>query len=95
MSTIFYHVNGWKQLSDKIVEKGYSSVFVLVDQNTKSHCLSHFDQHFSHPYNLLTMDAGEANKHIGTCEHLWSSLSEQSADRNSLLHNLGGGVVAD
>ncbi|MGB1941578.1 MAG: 3-dehydroquinate synthase, partial [Flavobacteriaceae bacterium] len=75
MSTIFYHDNGWKQLSDTIVEKSYSSVFVLVDQNTKSHCLSHFDQHFSHPYTLLTMDAGEANKHIGTCEHLWSSLS--------------------
>ena len=95
MSTIFYHDNGWKQLSDTIVEKSYSSVFVLVDQNTKSHCLSHFDQHFSHPYTLLTMDAGEANKHIGTCEQLWSSLSEQGADRNSLLLNLGGGIVTD
>jgi len=95
MSTIFYHANGWKQLSDTQKEKGYSSVFVLVDQNTKSHCLSHFDQHFSHPYTLLTMDAGEANKHIGTCEHLWSSLSKQGADRNSLLLNLGGGVVTD
>ena len=95
MSTIFYHDNGWKQLSDTIEEKSYSSVFVLVDQNTKSHCLSHFDQHFSHPFTLLTMDAGEANKHIETCEHLWSSLSEQGADRNSLLLNLGGGVVTD
>ena len=95
MSTIFYHDNGWKQLSDTIIEKSYSSVFVLVDQNTESHCLSHFNQYFSHPYILLTMDAGEANKHIGTCEHLWSLLSEQGADRNSLLLNLGGGIVTD
>ena len=95
MSTIFYHDNGWKQLIDTIVERSYSSVFVLVDQNTKSHCLSHFDKYFSHPYTLLTMDAGEANKHIGTCEHLWSFLSEQGADRNSLLLNLGGGIVTD
>ena len=41
------------------------------------------------------MEAGETNKHLATCEDLWASLSEQGADRNSLLINLGGGVVTD
>ena len=50
---------------------------------------------FSIAYTLLTMEAGETNKHLATCEDLWASLSEQGADRNSLLINLGGGVVTD
>ena len=34
-------------------------------------------------------------KNIKTCEYLWNQLSENSADRQSLLINLGGGVVTD
>lgn len=95
MSSVFYSENGWKQLNDTLAAKSYSSVFVLVDQNTKLCCLPHFDQQVLHPYTLLQMDAGETNKHIDTCQQLWSSLSEQGADRNSLLLNVGGGVVTD
>ncbi len=95
INTVFYSENGWKQLHDTLAAKRYSSVFVLVDQNTKLCCLSHFDQQILRPYTLLQMDAGETNKHLDTCQRLWSSLSEQGADRNSLLLNVGGGVVTD
>jgi 3-dehydroquinate synthase len=41
------------------------------------------------------MAAGEENKNLKTCEKLWHDLSEHGADRNSVLINLGGGVVTD
>ena len=41
------------------------------------------------------MPSGEVNKTIHTCVDVWNTLSEKGADRNSLLINLGGGVVTD
>lgn len=95
ISTVLYGEAGWDCLDDTIKSNRYTSIFLLVDTNTNQHCLPLFDNLFQHPYTLLTMEAGETNKHLATCEMLWTSLSEQGADRNSLLINLGGGVVTD
>tara|TARA_B100000900_G_scaffold375119_1_gene356859 strand:+ start:576 stop:1646 length:1071 start_codon:yes stop_codon:yes gene_type:complete len=95
ISTVLYTEKGWNRLDKTADSKQYTSIFVLTDSNTNQHCLALFDNHFQHPYTLLTMEAGETNKHLSTCEDLWVSLSEQGADRNSLLINLGGGVVTD
>lgn len=94
-STVLFNETGWNCLIDTIKSNRYTSIFLLVDGNTNQHCLPLFDNFFQHPYTLLTMEAGETNKHLATCEDLWASLSEQGADRNSLLINLGGGVVTD
>lgn len=73
----------------------YSTVFVLTDFNTQSHCLPHFKQEANFEFTALNMPAGEEHKHINTCVSLWDSLSALGADRKSLLINLGGGVVTD
>ena len=74
----------------------YSSVFILVDTNTKKNCFSRFinQTRLDNP-KIIFMRAGEENKNIQTCEELWNQLSELGADRNSVLINLGGGVVTD
>ena len=95
ISTVLYTDKGWNRLDKTVGSNKYTSIFVLTDSNTNQHCLPHFDNYFQHSYFLLTMEAGETNKHLATCEDLWGSLSEQGADRNSLLINLGGGVVTD
>ena len=95
ISTVLYTEKGWNRLDETAGSNHYTSIFVLTDSNTNRHCLSIFDNHFQHAYSLLTMEAGETNKHLSTCEDLWASLSERGADRNSLLINLGGGVVTD
>jgi 3-dehydroquinate synthase len=95
ISTVLYAEKGWNRLENTIQSNRYTSIFILTDSNTNQHCLPLFDNHFKHAYNLLTMEAGENNKHLATCETLWASLSEKGADRNSLLINLGGGVVTD
>ena len=95
ISTVLYKEKGWTHLDETVGSKQYTSIFILTDSNTNQHCLPLFDNHFQNSYTLLTMEAGETKKHLATCEDLWASLSEQGADRNSLLINLGGGVVTD
>ena len=77
--------------------ENYSSIFILVDNNTKIHCLPVFLKYFTDLKNVdvLTIKAGEENKHLETCQDVWQKLSDLGADRKSLLINVGGGVVTD
>ena len=96
LNNISYEEKGLKNLSAILSDKNYSSVFVLVDTNTKEKCLKRFVR-ISKIENatVLTMPAGEENKNLITCEALWNELSFLGADRDSALINLGGGVVTD
>ena len=95
LKNVLFESIGWEKLFATIKAKSYSSIYVLVDTNTKTHCLAQFERHFSQDYTLLIMDAGETNKQLATCTSLWQSLSDQKADRNALMINVGGGVVTD
>ena len=87
------------ELNKFLSEGKYSSVFVLVDQNTKKHCLKKLspDSYRDDNYKLtiIQIKSGEKNKNIRTCEKIWNELLKQNADRRSLLINLGGGVITD
>ena len=89
---------GSKALKDisKNFKKTYSSIFILVDSNTRKYCLDTFMNLTGlNEAKTLLMSSGEENKNLKTCENLWNQLSEFGADRNSVLINLGGGVVTD
>ena len=43
----------------------------------------------------ILIDTGEGFKNLETCKKIWDFLSTNGCDRNSLLLNLGGGVVTD
>lgn len=75
----------------------YSSYFVLVDENTKRCCLEHFEALIptSLSYICIEISSGEENKNIDSCKQVWNVLTENNADRKSLLINLGGGVLTD
>ena len=93
---ITYGQKSLEALSQKITTKKYSSVFVLVDTHTEQYCLERFFENCPLEIDgVLTMNAGEENKNLSTCEYLWNELSDQGADRNSSLINLGGGVVTE
>ena len=95
--TIFFSSGEKSFFSDLLVKKNYSSVFILVDSNTETHCLPHFLSHYPCPENfeIISIEAGEEYKHIQTCTGVWEALSELGADRKSLIINLGGGVITD
>ena len=93
---IIFGSKGLIFLIKKLKADQYSSIFVLTDTNTNTNCLDRFLKETNlNNCKILTMNAGEENKNLRTCEKLWNELSELGADRNSLLINLGGGVVTD
>ena len=85
---------------DKLISSlhlGRDGIFVLVDKNTKQHCLPLAVQKSVHLAGavILEIDGGEASKSLLTAERLWKDLLAAGAGRRSLLVNLGGGVVSD
>lgn len=72
-------------------------LFVLVDENTKKHCLSLIAERINllKEATVLEIQAGEKNKSLSSCEKLWKELTDHHADRKSLVINIGGGVVCD
>ena len=94
---IFFSEQNTIFFTDLLQQKSYSLVFILVDSNTENDCLPHFLAKYSVPENteVISIEAGEEHKHINTCLGAWEALSELGADRDSLLINLGGGVVTD
>jgi len=74
-----------------------SRFFVLADSNTVKHCLPVLDKTgiLTEDVKIIEIPAGEASKDIDVCKSLWLALSSLGADRNSVLINLGGGVISD
>jgi len=71
----------------------YSKVAVLVDENTKRDCLYKLPK-IENPI-IIEIKSGEEYKNISTCNFIWEQLTKNNFDRNSLLINLGGGVIGD
>jgi 3-dehydroquinate synthase len=72
-------------------------VFVLVDNNSRKYCLPRLMSNIQifQKVHILEIRDGEEYKTIDTCHQLWYDLAEHNADRNSMLINLGGGVISD
>jgi|UniRef100_UPI004047BA4E 3-dehydroquinate synthase len=98
-STYLVHFQelAYKKLETLIQEKKYSSLFILVDENTMDCCYPKFIANLSTelPIELIEIEAGEVHKNLETCIGVWNALTELNADRYSLLITLGGGVITD
>ena len=75
----------------------YSKILVLTDRNTTVHCLPVLQAAVPgfEGYDLIEVDPGEENKNIDFCMGIWKMMLDFGADRQSLMINLGGGVVTD
>jgi 3-dehydroquinate synthase len=95
--SVYFNEGSWAALSSILQDLNPTKVFILTDTNTKTYCLELFLEYvtFKRIPEILTISPGENHKTITTCVGLWNELSEKGADRNSLLINLGGGVVTD
>ncbi|MGG6231242.1 3-dehydroquinate synthase [Tenacibaculum sp. SDUM215027] len=94
---IHFNEKGYNELTSLISSKNYSSVFILVDDNTLNCCYPRFMQLFTtdKPIEVIQIDAGEIHKNMETCMGVWNVMTELGADRKSLLITLGGGVITD
>lgn len=73
---------------------GYKKIAVLTDENTLKHCYSLVQPHLSE-HAVITVNSGEENKTLQTCEHIWEQMTDLAMDRYSVLIVLGGGVLGD
>lgn len=79
-------------LKSFLKQGAYTSIFILVDENTKQHCIPLLP---NFQYQLIEISSGETHKNLSTCKFIWATLLQKHADRKALIINLGGGVICD
>ena len=74
----------------------YDRLFILTDTNTQEKCYPLIkDIPALQDAPVITVQAGDTHKDIEQVAYIWSRLSNEGASRNSLLVNLGGGMITD
>ncbi len=94
---VHFQQKAYKFLSNLVEDNNYSSVFILLDENTLEHCYPKFISNFATEKRIevIEIESGEINKNIDTCIGVWNAITELGGDRKSLLITLGGGVITD
>lgn len=78
-----------------VIEGGnYHNVEVLVDQNTRQHVLPMLASSLEKAM-VIEIPAGDEHKTLNSLISVWEALESCGATRQSLLVNLGGGMVTD
>lgn len=95
--SVSFKQEGYNELNELIKRKKYSSIFLLVDENSLEHCYPIFISLLKVEKNIevIEIKSGEIHKNLETCLNVWNELTKQDADRKSLLISLGGGVITD
>lgn len=74
----------------------YDKLFILTDQHTHAHCFPVIQAiQDVKQARLIIIRAGDVHKNVEQLMVVWKVLSEHGASRNSLLINLGGGMITD
>jgi 3-dehydroquinate synthase len=94
-NTYDIHINNWDAVNDYISKGNYSSIIIIVDENTSEHCLPSLMGTINQKFDIIEIESGEINKDLDTCKGIWETMIDFGADRHSLCINLGGGVIGD
>ena len=94
---VHFQKESYKELSKLIEENNYSTLFILVDENTFENCYPKFIPNLEtdKTIEVIEIESGEINKNLDTCIGVWNAITELGGDRKSLLITLGGGVITD
>ncbi len=85
-----------EELSSYLSSHKHDKIYVLTDTNTYRLCLPVFTAVQALEKAIhITVEAGDMHKDIEQATKIWMVLSQSGASRNSLLINLGGGMVTD
>lgn len=104
--SIFFGSLGYVKLNELVKRKKYNKILILSDFNTEKYCLSHFQNQLltTHPIveneiinNLFyySVTPGEISKNINESVKIIDFLISNGFKRNSLIINLGGGLITD
>jgi 3-dehydroquinate synthase len=83
-------------LGSIIVAFPSDKLFLVMDQNTERLCLPMIERTDGLDcFKQVVIPEGEEQKNLASVEKIWLFLSQNGADRKSLVVNLGGGMVTD
>jgi 3-dehydroquinate synthase/3-phosphoshikimate 1-carboxyvinyltransferase len=82
-------------LKEWLTGKSFSKIVVLTDDNTSEYCLPILSGLLNIPFPHINISQGEHSKSLENASYIWNELLKIDADRNSLLINLGGGMISD
>ena len=89
----------WNELAAFLADEKYigSKLVVLADENTAEHCLSFILEGLkvAGEFSVIQILSGEQHKNINAVMQIWEMLCSSYAGRDSILLNLGGGVLCD
>jgi 3-dehydroquinate synthase len=87
----------YPSISSFLAKKKYSQHIIICDSNTLNHCLSKLILNCKQlaDAEIIELEPGEESKSLEISAHIWQTLIENKADKQSLIINLGGGVVSD
>lgn len=95
-SNIFYSVGDFYQAWQGF-HSSYTSYVILTDENVDKLVLPELLRQLPEfaKIKIFVVPSGERNKSLKNLSAIWTFLQKVGADRNSLLINLGGGVIGD
>ncbi len=93
-SNIHFGAESFAKFRDATMQ---NEIAILCDSHTVEHCLPVLLKDFSHLNNapVLVIPEGEANKNLDQVSKVYEELLRLNLVRNSVLLNLGGGVITD
>ena len=94
---IHFNTKAYEELNSYLEKNKPSKILILVDENTHNYCYPIFIEQLITEVDVevIEIESGEIHKNIETCTGIWNVLTELGTDRNSLVINLGGGVITD
>ena len=94
---VFVGLDSISRLNKFVSNLKSNKIFILVDSNTKIYCLPILCKLNPDLVNCHIIDVGlgESIKSISNFKLVSKTLISQHIDRNSLIINLGGGVICD
>jgi 3-dehydroquinate synthase len=84
-----------KMLTEEVSR--HSATFILCDTNTNEHCVRFLLETIPalNEVPIIEIPDGEESKSLEIVAQLYEELLQHNADRQSLLLNVGGGVISD
>lgn len=95
MNNIVFTRNASAELRRILTDVASPDIFVLVDNNSRNYCLERLNIGYVPAEHIITIPEGEHNKTVESVVDIWQSLSALGARRNSVLVNIGGGLITD
>lgn len=80
-------------LTEHIAKLNPNSIHIIADENTSRHCVPLLQSLINAP--LIVVPAGEHFKSLDSCARIWEQLIVGKAQRNSIVLNVGGGMICD